>query len=84
MRRRFKVLLGILLVVLVVLVGFVVWAEPPPSPMPEAFDALKNYLFIDRSDYGSNRQTKKLQTKRFTPIDFSECAIKSLHILFKV
>ena len=49
MRRRFKVILGILLVVLVVLVGFVVWAETPPSPMPEAFDALKSDAQVDVS-----------------------------------
>jgi hypothetical protein len=42
MRRRNKVILGILLVLAVVLVGFVVWAETPPAPMPEACDALKS------------------------------------------
>jgi hypothetical protein len=42
MRLRYKVLLGILLVLAVVLVGFVVWAETPPAPMPEAYDALKS------------------------------------------
>jgi len=42
MRRRSKVIIGILLAVAVVLVGFVVWAETPPSPMPEAYDALKS------------------------------------------
>lgn len=52
MRRRFKVLLGILLVVLVVLVGFVVWAETPPSPMPEAFDALKSDSLVNVSSGG--------------------------------
>jgi len=41
-RRRNKVILGILLVLAVVLVGFVVWAETPPAPMPEAYDALKS------------------------------------------
>jgi hypothetical protein len=42
MRRRNKVILGILLALVVVLVGFVVWAETPPAPMPEAYDALKS------------------------------------------
>jgi len=28
--------------VVIVLVGIVVWAETPPSPMPEAYDALKS------------------------------------------
>ena len=42
MRRRSKVILVILLSVFVVLVSFVVWAERPPSPMPEAYDALKS------------------------------------------
>ena len=42
MRRRNKVILSILLALAVVLVGFVVWAETPPAPMPEAYDALKS------------------------------------------
>jgi len=42
MRRRNKVLLGIFLALALVLVGFVVWAETPPAPMPEAYDALKS------------------------------------------
>ncbi len=42
MRRRYKVLLGILLVLAVAFAGFVVWAETPPSPMPEAYDSLKS------------------------------------------
>ena len=40
MRRRYKVVLGILLSLLIVFVGFVVWAETPPAPMAEAFKAL--------------------------------------------
>ncbi len=40
MRRRYKVLLGILIVLVVVFAGFVIWAETPPSPMPEAYNAL--------------------------------------------
>jgi dienelactone hydrolase len=42
MRRRYKVLLGILLALAVAFAGFVIWAETPPSPMPEAYDALKS------------------------------------------
>ncbi len=42
MKRRYKVLLGILLVLVVALSGFVIWAETPPSPMPEAYEALKS------------------------------------------
>ena len=42
MRRRNKIIIGVLLAVVIVLVGFVVWAETPTSPMPEAYDALKS------------------------------------------
>jgi pimeloyl-ACP methyl ester carboxylesterase len=42
MRLRNKIAIGILLVVTIVLVGFVVWAETPFAPMPEAFEALQS------------------------------------------
>ena len=42
MRRRLKVVLGVLLIVSAVLVGFVVWAETPPGPMQEAFNAMQS------------------------------------------
>lgn len=42
MRRRFKVAIGILIALIVVSTGFVVWAETPASPMPEAIEALKS------------------------------------------
>ncbi len=42
MRRRYKVLLGVLLVLVVAFAGFVIWVEMPPSPMPVAYDALKS------------------------------------------
>jgi len=42
MRRRNKVILAIFLVVVVVLVGFAIWAETPPAPMFEALEALKS------------------------------------------
>jgi predicted esterase len=42
MRRRYKVVVGILLLLLVVLVGFVVWAETPLGPMPQALVAMQS------------------------------------------
>jgi hypothetical protein len=42
LKRRFKLLIGVLLTVTIVLVGFVVWAETPPAPMLEAYDALES------------------------------------------
>jgi dienelactone hydrolase len=42
MRRRTKIILGSLLIVTVVLVGFVVWAATPLGPMVEAYEALQN------------------------------------------
>lgn len=42
MKRRFKIIIGVLLTVTIVLVGFVVWAETPPAPMLEAYEALES------------------------------------------
>jgi len=42
MRRRYKTLLGILIVLVVAFAGFVIWAETPPSPMTEVYNALKS------------------------------------------
>ena len=42
MRRRNKIIIGVLLVVTIILVGFIVWAETPLGPMPEAYDALNS------------------------------------------
>jgi predicted esterase len=42
LKRRFKIIIGIILAVTIVLVGFVVWAETPPAPMQEAYDALES------------------------------------------
>jgi hypothetical protein len=42
MRRRFKVLIAVLVAVLAVSSGFVIWAETPPSPMQQAFDLIKS------------------------------------------
>lgn len=40
MRRRYKVLIVIAVVLLAVFAGFVIWAETPPVPMTEAYAAL--------------------------------------------
>jgi predicted esterase len=42
LKRRFKIIFGVILAVTIVLVGFVVWSETPPAPMPEAYDALES------------------------------------------
>jgi len=42
MRRRSKVIIGVLLVLAIFMVGFVAWAETPPTPMPEAYAALES------------------------------------------
>jgi hypothetical protein len=42
LRRRYKALLIILIVLVVAFAGFVFWAETPPSPMTEVYDALKS------------------------------------------
>jgi fermentation-respiration switch protein FrsA (DUF1100 family) len=42
MRKRLKIVLVVLLIVSVVLVGFIVWAETPPIPMQEAFNAMQS------------------------------------------
>jgi hypothetical protein len=63
LKRTFKVILSVLIVVLIVFGAFVVWAETPPAPMVEAFDALDSDsdVFVSNIDYlvflpkGSNR-----------------------------
>ena len=42
MKRRFKILIVVALAVIVVFSGFVIWAETPPSPMEEAYNALQS------------------------------------------
>jgi hypothetical protein len=42
MRRRYKIFLSVLLVLFVAVSGFVLWAETPLGPMPEALEALKS------------------------------------------
>jgi hypothetical protein len=50
LKRRYKIKIGVLLAVMIVLVGFTVWAETPSAPMPQAFDTLE-------SDSASNVST---------------------------
>ena len=42
LKRRYKIIIIALLAVTIILVGFVVWAETPPSPMLEAYEALES------------------------------------------
>jgi hypothetical protein len=42
LRRRYKILIIVLLVALVIFTGFIVWAETPPSPMKQAINALQS------------------------------------------
>lgn len=49
MNLRFKIIIGVLLVVIFVFGGFVVWAETPPTPMDEAFDALESDSAVEVS-----------------------------------
>ena len=42
MRRRYKMLIIVLLVPLVIFTGLIVWAETPPSPMQQAINALQS------------------------------------------
>jgi hypothetical protein len=42
LRRRYKIIIGILLAITIVFVGFVIWAETPPAPMPKAYEALES------------------------------------------
>lgn len=42
MRKRFRIALVFLLIVSIVFIGFVVWAQTPPYPMQEAFNAMQS------------------------------------------
>ena len=42
MRRRYTILIAALIVVIVIFSGFLVWAETPLGPMPQAIAALKS------------------------------------------
>ena len=46
LRRRFKILLVVLIVVIAVFSGFVIWAETPSSPMPQAYDSLHSDAYV--------------------------------------
>ena len=47
MRRRKKIILAISVLILALLAGFVVWAETPLGPMPEANTALRSDSSVD-------------------------------------
>ncbi|MCW8802636.1 MAG: alpha/beta hydrolase [Candidatus Bathyarchaeota archaeon] len=49
MKLRFKIIIGVLLVVVFVFGGFIAWAETPPTPMDEAFDALESDSAVEVS-----------------------------------
>jgi len=42
MRRRNKIIIGILLTITIILLGLLAWAYTPPAPMPEAIAALQS------------------------------------------
>jgi hypothetical protein len=42
MRRRYKILIVVLIAVIVVFSGFIIWAETPPAPMQQAYEALNS------------------------------------------
>ncbi len=50
MRRRYKILIVVLISILVVFSGFVVWAETPPSPMQQAYDTAKSDANVSVSE----------------------------------
>jgi hypothetical protein len=46
LRRRYKILIVVLIAILAVFSGFVIWAETPPSPMQQAYDALHSDAYV--------------------------------------
>jgi dienelactone hydrolase len=46
MRRRYKIVLTVLLVLVVAVSGFIVWAETPLGPMSEALEALESDSYV--------------------------------------
>jgi hypothetical protein len=46
LRKRYKLLLIVFIVSLMIFAGFVIWAETPPGPMQEAFNALHSDLKV--------------------------------------
>ncbi len=53
LKRKFKIIIGVILAVTIVLVGLVVWAETPPAPMLETYDALEpdSEVIVSTSDW---------------------------------
>jgi dienelactone hydrolase len=53
LKRRFKIIIVVLIVVTFVFVGFVVWAETPPAPMREVYDALEtdSAVIVSKTDW---------------------------------
>lgn len=49
LKRRYKIIIGVLITITIVFSGFVIWAETPTTPMPEAYDALKSDLAVNVS-----------------------------------
>ncbi len=49
MRRRYKVLVAVLIAVLAIFSGFVIWAETPPPPMQQAYEALHSDTYVNVS-----------------------------------
>jgi hypothetical protein len=42
MRRRYKLLIAVTIVILAVFAGFIIWAETPPAPMQQAYNAMQS------------------------------------------
>jgi len=46
LRRRYKILIAVLIAVLAVFSGFAIWAETPPPPMQQTYDALHSDAYV--------------------------------------
>jgi len=42
MRRRYVIVIAVLVTLLLIISGFIVWAETPPQPMPQAYNAMQS------------------------------------------
>lgn len=42
MKNRYKILIAVCLVLVIAFSGFVIWAQTPPAPMQQAYDALQS------------------------------------------
>ena len=67
LRRRYKILIIILLVTLVIFTGFIVWAETPPLPMKQAIDSLQSdsNVTVTSSQWLTFKPTKTNYTTGF-------------------